>query len=88
MSFFSIKNSDSNDKTKKTDSKKVIFDYYNTKIYFHQYGQTPNNGGYVDITFSTPANIVNPNIIYISGGPTIKYKSSKLFVYKKNTFYR
>jgi hypothetical protein len=73
----------SNDETKKTDSKKVIFDYYNTKIYFNQYGQTPDNGGYVDITFSTPENIVNPNIIYISGGPTIKYKSSKLFVYKK-----
>lgn len=86
MSFFSIKNSDSNDKTKKTDSKKVIFDYYNTKIYFHQYGKTPNNGGYLDITFSTPENIVNPNIIYISGGPTIKYKSSKLFVYKKTHF--
>ncbi len=76
----------SNDKTRDTDSKKVIFDYYNTKIYFHQYGQTPNNGGYVDITFSTPANVVNPNIIYISHGPTIKYKSSKLFVYKKTHF--
>ena len=81
-----MSNSFSNDKTKKTDSKKVIFDYYNTKIYFHQYGQTPNNGGYVDITFSTPENIVNPNIIYISSGPTIKYKSSKLFVYKKTHF--
>jgi hypothetical protein len=76
----------SNDETKKTDSKKVIFDYYNTKIYFNQYGQTPDNGGYVDITFSTPENIVNPNIIYISGGPTLKYKSSKLFVYKKTHF--
>jgi len=76
----------SNDETKKTDSKKLIFDYYNTKIYFHQYSQTPNNGGYVDITFSTPANVVNPNIIYISQGPTLKYKSSKLFVYKKTHF--
>jgi hypothetical protein len=76
----------SNDETKKTDSKKVIFDYYNTKIYFNQYGQTPDNGGYVDITFSTPANVVNPNIIYISQGPTLKYKSSKLFVYKKTHF--
>jgi hypothetical protein len=55
-------------------------------FYFHQYGQTPNNGGYVDITFSTPANVVNPNIIYISQGPTLKYKSSKLFVYKKTHF--
>jgi len=76
----------SNDETKKTDSKKLIFDYYNTKIYFHQYSQTPNNTGYVDITFSTPANVVNPNIIYISQGPTLKYKSSKLFVYKKTHF--
>jgi hypothetical protein len=76
----------SNDETRDTDSKKVVFDYYNTKIYFHQYGQTPNNGGYVDIIFSTPANVVNPNIIYISHGPTLKYKSSKLFVYKKTHF--
>ena len=76
----------SNDETKKTDSKKLIFDYYNTKIYFHQYSQTPNNTGYVDIIFSTPANVVNPNIIYISHGPTLKYKSSKLFVYKKTHF--
>jgi DNA-binding cell septation regulator SpoVG len=71
------------DSSRITKDKSVICDYYDCSIYFHQYERTPNNGGYVKIPFFTPENVVKPNVLYISGEPTIKYMSNTMYIHKK-----
>jgi DNA-binding cell septation regulator SpoVG len=72
-----------NDSSKIAKDKSVICDYYDCSIYFNQYERTPLNGGSIKIPFFTPENIVRPNGMYISSGPTLKYRSNTLHIYKK-----
>jgi len=75
---------DINDTTKIANDKSISVDYSDTSIYYQQYRRTLNNGGYIDIPFSNPTNLVNPSVIYFSLNPTIKYKSTNLSIFKKS----
>jgi hypothetical protein len=79
MSIFNI-----NDTEKTKKDKSIVVDYYEIPIYYYQYVQSSNNGGHVEIPFRTTKNLVDPNAIYFSSEPTIKYRSNKLFIYKKS----
>jgi len=79
MSIFNI-----NDTEKTMKDKSVVVDYYEIPIYYYQYVQSSNNGGHIEIPFRTTKNLVDPNAIYFSSEPTIKYRSNKLFIYKKS----
>ena len=75
---------DINDTTKIANDKSISVDFLDTSIYYQQYRRTLNNGGYIDIPFSNPTNLVNPSVIYFSLNPTIKYKSTNLSIFKKS----
>ena len=75
---------DMNDTTKIANDKSISVDFLDTSIYYQQYKRTLNNGGYIDIPFSNPTNLVNPSVIYFSLNPTIKYKSTNLSIFKKS----
>lgn len=75
---------DMNDTTKIANDKSISVDFLDTSIYYQQYRRTLNNGGYIDIPFSNPTNLVNPSVIYFSLNPTIKYKSTNLSIFKKS----
>lgn len=75
---------DINDTTKIANDKSISVDFSDTSIYYEQYRRTLNNGGYIDIPFSNPTNLVNPSVIYFSLNPTIKYKSTNLSIFKKS----
>lgn len=75
---------DMNDTTKIAKDKTISVDYSDTSVYYQQYRRTLLNGGYIDIPFSNPSNLVNPSLIYFSLDPTIKYKSDTLYIFKKS----
>lgn len=75
---------DINDTTKIANDKSISVDFSDTSIYYQQYRRTLNNGGYIEIPFSNPTNLVNPSVIYFSLNPTIKYKSTNLSIFKKS----
>jgi len=75
---------DMNDTTKIAKDKSISVDYSDTSVYYQQYRRTLLNGGYIDIPFSNPSNLVNPSLIYFSLDPTIKYKSDTLYIFKKS----
>lgn len=75
---------DINDTTKIANDKSISVDFLDTSIYYQQYKRTLNNGGYIEIPFSNPTNLVNPSVIYFSLNPTIKYKSTNLSIFKKS----
>lgn len=66
---------------KKEQENKLVYDYYNTKIYKNQYEKSISNGGYVKIPFVHLSGITDPNLTYL---PTqSNYATKNIYIMKK-----
>ena len=73
--------SNTNSESKEDQKNKLVYDYYNTKIYKNQYEKSIDNGGYVKAPFVHLKGISDPHLSYL---PTqSNYATKNIYIMKK-----